>query len=437
MWTALQFAVLLLFIFVGARLGGLGIGLAGGAGVIVLGLMGLPVDPTTGIPWDVLGIIIAVIMCIAALQSAGGLDLLVKTTERLLRRNPKRITFYGPIVTYFMTVFCGTGHVAFSSLPVIAEVAKETGVRPSRPLSISVVASQVAISASPISAAMIAMTAAVEPLGVEYLQVLLVAIPTTFIGCLVGALVASRLGVELEDDPVYQERKAAGLVKLRGEGQYDIKPGAKASLWVFGIALILVMVYAFAISDSVALITDPPLARNAAIMTFMMAAGLIIVLFCGGKVAEMSNQSTFKGGMSAASCILGVAWLGNTFVNGHIDEIKAIGGDVIGQYPWLLAVVLFFASALLYSQGATTATLMPVAAQIGVAASTMVAAFPAVTGLYLLPTYPTTVAAVELDDTGSTRIGKWVFNHPFIIPGIVTVVVAVSLGFLLAPLILG
>ncbi|MEJ5927894.1 anaerobic C4-dicarboxylate transporter [Corynebacterium sp. H128] len=435
MMIALQFAVVLFFILIGARYGSLGIGLAGGAGVIVLGLLGLKVDPATGIPWSVLGIIMSVIMCISAMEAAGGLDYLVSITEKLLRKNPKRITFYGPIVTYLMTLFCGTGHVAFSSLPVIAEVAKEMNIRPSRPLSISVVASQVAISASPLSAAMIAMLAATEPLGVDYLQILAVAIPTTFIGCMVGALVASKLGCELEDDPVYQERKAAGLIKMRGEGTYDIKPGAKLSVAIFGITLAIVMVYATIISDSVGLIEKPPLGRDAAIMTFMMAGGLAIVALTKVKPAAMSTMSTFKGGMSAASCILGVAWLGNTFVNGHIEQIKSVGSSVVSDQPWLLSVVLFFASALLYSQAACTATLMPLAQQIGVAATTMLASFPAVTGLYLLPTYPTTVAAVELDDTGSTRIGKYVFNHPFVLPGITSVVVAVLLGFLLAPLV--
>ncbi|MDY5588596.1 MAG: anaerobic C4-dicarboxylate transporter, partial [Arcanobacterium sp.] len=424
---AFQFLIVLIFIFIGARFGSLGIGLAGGAGVAVLALTGLKVDYATGIPWEVLGIIVAVIMCISTMQTAGGLDYLVMVTERLLRKNPKRITFYGPIVTFFMTVFCGTGHVAFSSLPVIAEVAKETGVRPSRPLSISVVASQVAIAASPISAAMIAMTAVVEPLGVSYVKLLAVMIPITFIGCMVGALVASKLGVELEDDPVYQERKKAGLVKLHGEGVYNIKPRAKVSVWIFGIALLLVIVYALAISKSIHLIPGDFLPRSSAIMTFMMLAGLIIAVVCKVDTSQISSQSTFRGGMSAAACILGVAWLGNTFVNSYTDEIKAVGGSVVTAAPWLLAVVLFFASALLYSQGATTATLMPVAAALGVSAGTMVASFAAVTGLYLLPTYPTTVAAVEIDDTGSTRIGKYVFNHPFIIPGVVSVSVAVVL----------
>ncbi|MGO1592633.1 MAG: anaerobic C4-dicarboxylate transporter [Ancrocorticia sp.] len=431
----IQFAVVLLFIFIGARIGSIGIGFAGGAGIIVLGLLGLPVDPEKGIPWDVLGIIMAVIACVATMQAAGGLDYLVQVTERALRKNPKRITFYAPIVTYLMTLLCGTGHVAFSSLPVIAEVAKEQGIRPSRPLSISVVASQVAIAASPISAATIAMASAVEPAGVDYIKVLIVCIPTTFIGCMVGALVASRMGKPLEEDPVYQERKRLGLIQKRDLEQVEITKSAKTSVGIFLVAVLIVMVYATLSSDMIPIMQNPPYPRNAAIMIVMLAAALVMVFVCKPEVPAISSQATFKGGMSAATCILGVAWLGNTFVEGHLQEIEDVGASVLGSAPWLLAVVLFFASALLYSQGATAATLMPVAQTMGVSGAVMVASFPAVTGLYLLPTYPTTVAAIEMDDTGSTRIGKFVFNHPFLLPGVVSVVVAVGLGFLLAPII--
>lgn len=430
MIMAFQFIIVLLFIFIGVRMGSLGIGLAGGAGVAVLALTGMKVDPTTGIPWDVIGIIMAVIMCIAAMQAAGGLDFLVMVTEKLLRKHPKRITFLGPVVTFFMTVFCGTGHVAFSSLPVIAEVAKETGIRPSKPLSISAVASQIGITASPISAAMIAMAAFVEPMGVSYLQLVATMIPTTFIGCMVGAVVANFQGKPLEEDPVYQERKAAGLITMHGEGEYDIKPRAKASVAIFGTAILIVIVYALLISDSIKLIPGDYLPRNAAIMTIMMLAGTIILLMSRTSAAEVATQSTFRSGMSASCCILGVAWLGNTFVNGYTDQIKALGGGIIEQYPWLLAVVLFFASALLYSQGATTAAMMPVAIAMNAGVGTMVASFAAVSGLFLLPTYPTTVAAVEMDDTGSTRIGKYVFNHPFLLPGVVSIAVSVLLGFI-------
>ncbi|MEU2199293.1 anaerobic C4-dicarboxylate transporter [Isoptericola sp. NPDC019482] len=431
-----QFAVVLVFVFIGARLGGIGIGLAGGAGVIVLGLLGLEVDPATGVPWDVLGIIMCVIAAIAAMQAAGGLDYLVAKTEVLLRARPRSITFLAPLVTYVMTVFSGTGQVAFSTLPVIAEVAKESNVRPSRPLSIAVVASQMAIAASPISAAVVAMAAVVEPLGVDYLTLLTVAGVSTLVGCMVGAVVASRQGVELQDDPVYQERLAKGLVKRRERAEFVAKPRALLSLIIFAAALLVVVLYSTAVSDSVGLIEDPTITRSGAIMTFMLLAGLLIALLCQIDVGTVITQQTFRSGMSAAVCIIGVAWLGNTFVQGHTAEIEELGGDIIQRYPWMLAVVLLLASALLYSQAATTIALMPVAAGMGVAATTMVASFPAVTGLFLLPTYTTVVAAIELDDTGTTRIGKYLFNHSFMVPGLVAVASAVAIGFGLAPLLI-
>ncbi|MFE7406568.1 anaerobic C4-dicarboxylate transporter [Isoptericola sp. NPDC057559] len=431
-----QFVVVLVFVFIGARIGGIGIGLAGGAGVIVLGLLGLEVDPATGVPWDVLGIIMCVIAAIAAMQAAGGLDYLVAKTEVLLRARPRNITFLAPLVTYFMTVFAGTGQVAFSTLPVIAEVAKESNVRPSRPLSIAVVASQMAIAASPISAAVVAMAAVVEPLGVDYITLLTVAGVSTLVGCMVGAVVASRQGVELQDDPVYQERLAKGLVKRRERTEFVAKPRALLSLVIFAAALLVVVLYSTAVSDSVGLIRDPTITRSGAIMTFMLLAGLLIAVFCKIDVSTVITQQTFRSGMSAAVCIIGVAWLGNTFVQGHTAEIEELGGDLIRQYPWMLAVVLLLASALLYSQAATTIALMPVAAGMGVAATTMVASFPAVTGLFLLPTYTTVVAAIELDDTGTTRIGKYLFNHSFMVPGLVAVGTAVALGFGIAPLLI-
>ena len=429
---ALQLAVVLVFILIGARLGGLGIAFAGASGVIVLGLLGCRVNPTTGIPWDVLGIIIAVISAVAAMQTAGGMDLLVKVSERLLRRHPRRITFYAPIITYVMTFLCGTGNVAFATLPVIAEVAKEGHVRPSRPLSISVVASQIAICASPISAATVAMSAIVEPRGVSYTKMVAFVTLVTFVGSMVGALFASRQGVELDDDPVYKKRLAEGLVSSTSVTEYEIKPYARRSLIIFGVSLVVVMVYATAVTG----MSNPPLPRTAAIMCVMMTAALMTKLLCHIDLTCVSDQSTFKGGMSAALCILGVAWLGNTFVSANLGALQQFGQSVIQQYPWLLSVVLFFGAALLYSQGATTVTFMPVAAAMNVSVGAMVASFPAVSGLFVLPTYPTVVAAIEMDDTGTTRIGKFVLNHPFLLPGIITIAAAVALGFALAPLML-
>jgi len=426
---AVELFIVLLFIFLGARIGGIGIGFAGGAGVIALSLiLGVPTSQSF-IPIDVILIIMSVITAIAAMQVAGGMDWLVQIAENFLRKHPERITFYAPIVTFLMTLMAGTGHTAFSTLPVIAEVAKGQGVRPSRPLSIAVVASQIAITASPISAAVVAFSAMLAPFGVDYLTLLMVCIPTTFIACMVGAVVANYMGSELKDDPVYQERLEKGLIKLATDEKREILPTAKKATYIFLAAIGFVVCYAAAISSSVGLIENPALGRNEAIMSVMLAAAAAIVMFTKIDAAKISSAPTFRSGMTACVCVLGVAWLGSTFVNAHVAEIKDVAGALLADYPWMLALVLFFASMLLYSQGATTVALMPAALAIGVAPLTAVASFAAVSALFVLPTYPTLLAAVEMDDTGSTRIGNLVFNHPFFIPGVVTISTAVALGF--------
>ncbi|WP_394249145.1 anaerobic C4-dicarboxylate transporter [Vibrio profundi] len=427
--VAVELFVVLLFIFLGARIGGIGIGFAGGAGVIALSLLlGVPTSQAF-IPVDVILIIMSVITAIAAMQVAGGMDWLVQIAENFLRKHPERITFYAPVVTFLMTLMAGTGHTAFSTLPVIAEVAKGQGVRPSRPLSIAVVASQIAITASPISAAVVAFAAMLAPFGVDYLTLLAVCIPTTFIACMVGAFVANFMGSELKDDPIYQERLEKGLIKLSTERQREILPTAKKATFIFLAAIGFVVCYAAAISSSVGLIENPALGRNEAIMSVMLAAAAGIVLFTKIDASKIASAPTFRSGMTACVCVLGVAWLGSTFVNAHVDGIKDVAGALLSDYPWMLALVLFFASMLLYSQGATTVALMPAALAIGVAPLTAVASFAAVSALFVLPTYPTLLAAVEMDDTGSTRIGSYVFNHPFFIPGVVTISTAVALGF--------
>ena len=430
----LEVIVVLAAIYFGARLGSIGIGYAGGLGVLVLTLgMGLKLG---SIPIDVILIIMSVIAAIGAMQVAGGLDYMVSIAEKILRKNPKQITFLAPVVTYIMTFFAGTGHTAFSTLPVIAEVAKEQGIRPSRPLSIAVVASQIAITASPISAAVVFLSGALEKYNVGYLELLAVCIPSSFLACMVAAFVSNFLGKDLKDDEVYQERLAKGLVKMRGATKLEVKPGAKLSVVIFLVAILAVVTYATLISGKVGIIKNPVVTRDAAIMLFMLTAATFITFFSKIDSAQVLNSSTFKSGMSACICVLGVAWLGDTFVANHINEIKAYAGDLLNVYPWLLAVVLFFASTLLYSQAATTKALIPSALLLGVSPLTIVASFAAVSALFVLPTYPTLIAAVEMDDTGSTRIGKFVFNHPFIIPGVVAIALSVAFAFVIGGMIL-
>lgn len=429
-------AIVLIAIFLGARLGSIAIGFAGGLGVLALAMTGVPVT-REDVPFDVIAIIMCVIAAIAAMQRAGGMDYLVHLAERMLRKNPKHVTYLAPIVTWLMTVFAGTGHTAFSTLPVIVEVAKEGGVRPSRPLSVAVVASQMAIVASPISAAVVLLASLLEPMGVGYLKVLAVLIPATFLAIFPAAWVANRAGAELVDDVVYRQRKEAGLVREPvGQSNFKPAPGAKTSVVVFLIAILVVMIWATITSEQVGLITEPTLPRNEAIMTVMLLAATFIVLLTKIPADDVLNTQVFKSGMSASICVLGVAWLGTTLINHYIDDIQSISGDIIAARPWLLAVVLFFAAALLYSQASTTKALMPAALALGVSPLTAIAAFPAVSALFVLPTYPTLLAAVEMDDTGSTRIGKAVFNHPFLIPGVTSIAVSVLLSYALGAVII-
>ncbi|WP_066525568.1 anaerobic C4-dicarboxylate transporter [Corynebacterium bouchesdurhonense] len=429
MLLIVRLAILFGAIVLGARMGSVAIGFAGGLGVLLLGLTGVPVT-AEDIPFDVIGIIMCVIAAISAMQLAGGMDYLVRLAEQFLRRNPKRVTLYAPIVTWLMTVLAGTGHTAFSTLPVIVEVAKEGKVRPSRPLSVAVIASQMAIVASPISAAVVFMASILEPLGVGYLQLLAVMIPATFLAIFPTAWVANRMGRDLEEDPVYRERVRQGLVaKHEAPSAAATPPGARASVWVFLAAIVAVMIYATLISEQVGLIAEPTVPRNEAIMAIMLAAAACIILISRTAAAEVLNTQVFRSGMSACVCVLGVAWLGTTFINHYIEDIKTIAGGVLEAQPWLLAVVLFFAACLLYSQAATAKALMPAALAIGVSPLTAVAAFPAVSALFVLPTYPTLLAAVEMDDTGSTRIGKYVFDHPFLVPGVICITTAVLLGY--------
>ncbi|NHB92768.1 anaerobic C4-dicarboxylate transporter [Photorhabdus cinerea] len=431
---AVELIIVLLAIFLGARLGGIGIGFAGGLGVLVLSAIG--VKPGH-IPFDVISIIMAVIAAISAMQVAGGLDYLVQQTEKLLRKNPKYITILAPIVTYFLTLFAGTGNISLSALPVIAEVAKEQGIKPCRPLSTAVVAAQIGITASPISAAVVYMSSLMEGHGVSYIHLLMVLLPSTFAAIVLMSFIISWVfNSKLSDDPVYLKRLGENLVTLRGSKQIEIKPRAKASVLLFLSGVIGVVIYAIVNSPSIGLVEIPLMSTTSAILIIMLSVATITTMFCSVDTDAILNSSTFKAGMSACICILGVAWLGDTFVQANIDWIKDTAGGLIQSQPWLLAVIFFFCSALLYSQAATAKALMPMALALNVTPLTAIASFSAVSGLFILPTYPTLVAAVQMDDTGTTRIGRFVFNHPFFIPGTIGVALAVAFGFLFGSIIL-
>lgn len=436
-----QFAVVLIAIFLGVRLGGIGIGYVGGAGVLVLGFA-FGMKPGN-VPWDVILIIASVISAISAMQLAGGLDYLVKIAERILRANPKQINYLAPLVTYLLTLFAGTGHTAFSMIPVIVEVAKEQHIRPCVPLSIAVVASQIAITASPVSAAVIYMSGVLEPFGWSYPVLIGLWIVTTFAGCMVTAFIMTLIAnMDLDKDPVYLSRLAKGLVQAPTKEEKKLLPHAKLSVLIFLLGIIVIVLYASAISKAVGWVDPVVVPRDAAIWGFMFLIASLIAVFCKVDVSMIGKSSVFKSGMVACICVFGVAWLGDTFVSNHAGEIKEMAATSVAQIPALLAVVFFLASMLLYSQAATAKAITPaIIGALGITAANphdsymLVASFAAVSALFVLPTYPTLLGAVEMDYTGTTRIGKWVFNHAFFIPGILAIVISVAFGFLACSLV--
>ena len=346
-------------------------------------------------------------------------------------------------MTYVLTLFAGTGHTAFSMIPVIVEVAKEQHIRPCVPLSIAVVASQIAITASPVSAAVIYMSGVLEGFGWSYPMLLLIWISTTFVGCMITSFIMTMISnMDLDSDPVYKDRLAKGLIKAPAAGaQKELLPSAKLSVLIFLVGVICVVCYASAISPAVGLIKPVVVPRDAAIWCFMFIIASLITICCKIDVSKIGQSSVFQSGMIACICVFGVAWLGDTFVSNHSAEIKSLAAGTVSQYPALLAVVFFIAAMLLYSQAATAKAITPaIVAALGITAANpgdsymLVASFAAVSALFVLPTYPTLLGAVQMDYTGSTRIGKWVFNHAFFIPGVLAIVISCALGFLVVGL---
>lgn len=430
----LEFLVVLLSIFVGARLGGVGLGVMGGVGLTVLTFV-FHLQPTSP-PIDVMLMIVAVITAAGALQAAGGMDYLVQVAERMLRKNPSRITFMGPIVTYLFTLCAGTGHVAYSVLPVIAEVARESGVRPERPMSIAVIASQQAITASPISAATVALLGLISGYDIQLIDILIISIPATFLGCMIGAVFASRMGKDLDKDPEYLSRMEAGLVPPMNQQQEHQQVSKQAKLSVF-----LFLAAAFAV---VLLGTFPDLrpawdaggklermAMPVAIEIVMLTTAALIILLCKVNVDDVVKGNVFIAGVQAVVGIFGIAWMGDTFFAGNMDLLSGSIKSMVTSVPWLFAFALFLLSILLYSQAATVRALMPLGIALGIPAPFLIAMFPAVNGYFFIPNYGTIIAAINFDRTGTTRIGKYILNHSFMIPGLVSTASAVVIGFLL------
>lgn len=432
MW--LQLIVVLAAIVIGARLGGIGLGVMGGAGLALLCFV-FGLQPTAP-PIDVMLMIVAVISAASCMQAAGGLDYMVKLAERLLRKHPAWVTLLSPLVTYLFTFVAGTGHIAYSVLPVIAEVARETKIRPERPLGIAVIASQQAITASPISAATVALLGMLAGFDISLFDILKISVPATLIGVLVGAFCSMKVGKELLNDPEYQRRLKEGMIESRlaeTTVSFDLQK-ARISVGIFLLATFLIVLFGSVDALRPVFWADGklvPLDMPSIIEIIMLSTSALILIICRIDGIKAVQGSVFSAGMQAVIAIFGIAWMGDTFIAGNLSSLTSSIEGVVQSMPWLFGVALFVMSILLYSQAATIRAVLPLGIALGISPWMLIALFPAVNGYFFIPNYPTVVAAINFDRTGTTRIGKYILNHSFMMPGMVCTIVSIAVGLLL------
>jgi len=416
---AIEGLVVVGFIALGVRTGGIGLGLWGGVGTLVLVfLFGLdPGEP----PFDAMLIIVAVIAAAAAMQAAGGVDYMVLMASKALRARPKSINFVAPYVSYLLCILTGTSNTFYSIIPVINEVSYANKIRPERPLAGSTVASAMGITSSPVAAAMATILPLVEVYHYNLVDVLLITIPASIVGIFLMSLVMSRHGRDLEDDVEYQRRVEAGeVVQPPAAEDIVIQPYAKRSVAIFLGAVLVICLFGLfeGIRPTVASEDGgfEPLAVTPIIQMVMLTAAALIVLFAKVKAAAIPRMSIFTSGMVAMIALFGIAWMADTFIANNEDAIVGALGDLASKWPFMIAVAIFLVAALTTSQSAATRTMVPLGLALGIGAGYMIAMWTAVMGVLFLPANGTQIAAAEADTTGTTTLGKRVIDHSFQLP---------------------
>lgn len=433
LFILLQLAIVLAMIFIGAKVGGIGLGIYGMVGVFIL-VFFFGLKPGS-IPIDVMLIIVSVITASAALQAAGGLDYMVNKAAWFLRKHPSRITFFAPLVTWLFTHLAGTAHTCYALLPIISEIARKEKVRPERPISVATIAASLGCTGSPVSAATAAILSKelLGDKGIGMTEILMVTIPASVIAILVASLVQNYVGKPMEKDPEYQRRLSEGLLDAEEETASEMKaenPHAKWAVLAFLLGVILVVLFGI-IPELRPSIDGHPLDMSTTIEIIMMSIAALILLVGKADVREAMKGNVFASGMNAMVSIFGVAWMGSTFFMGHQEVIMGSVEGVFTTYPLLFAIPLFLFSIMLFSQAATVKTLFPVGLLMGVPPLVLLVLFPAVNGYFFLPNYPTEVAAIGFDRTGTTRVGKYVVNHSFQLSGWITTFVSIGVGYLI------
>ena len=438
--VVVQGLVVIAFIALGVRSGGIGLGLWGGVGTLVLVfLFGLdPGEP----PISAILIIIAVISAAAAMQAAGGIDYMVKIASNALRARPKALNFVAPYISYVLTILTGTSNTFFSIIPVINEVAYANKIRPERALASSTVANALGITSSPVAAAMATMLPLVEIYNYDLVDVMLITIPASLVGILAMSIVMSGYGKELDDDPEYQRRLAAGEVKPPAPAaEVVLLPFAKRSVAIFLTGVLAICLFGFfeGIRPTVAAEGGgvEPMSVTPLIQMIMLTAAALIVLLCHVSAGDIPGTQIFKSGMVAMIALFGIAWMADTFIANNEDAIVEALGSMAESWPFMIAVAIFLVAALTTSQSAATRTMVPLGLALGIGAGYMIAMWTAVVGVLLLPANGTQIAAAEADETGTTTLGKRVIDHSFQIPLQICWVVTALVGILIVWLFFG
>lgn len=471
-----QLAVVLTALWIGARYGSLALGAISGIGLAIL-VFGFQLKPGNP-PTDVIYIIIAAVTCAGMLQASGGMDWMIQIAERLLRKHPERITLLAPFTTFFLTMLVGTGHVVYTLMPIICDIALKKGIRPERPCGIASIASQIGITCSPIAAAVVAFsTISIENgFHVSNVQILLVTIPACVIGILAAVAFSWRRGLDLSRDPQFQARLNDPVQRayIYGGGattlDKKIAPESKRAVYIFLLALLFIVVISLAsmmgvnllpsytavqvVAGAPATVTLPggvvetakqlakagvvvagvteqvskPLAMNLVIQITMITAAALMIIFCKAKAKTAVSGAVWQNGMVAVVAIYGIAWMSDTFFSNYQQEIQLMLCDLVRSYPWTIALAFFFVSVLINSQGAVVVAMLPLAYSLGIDGWVLLGVMPSVYGYFFIPNYPSDIATVNFDRSGTTVIGKYLLNHSFMMPGLVHVVVASVAG---------
>ena len=440
----LQLLIVLAALYVGSRYGSLALGAISGIGlaILVLGFGMKPGNP----PTDVIYIIIAAVTCAGIMQAAGGMDWLIQIAEKLLRKHPEHITFLAPLCTFFLTVLVGTGHVVYTLMPIICDISLKKGIRPERPCGVASVASQVGITCSPIAAAVASFVIISNSNGfdINNLQVIAVTIPACLCGLMAAALCSYKRGKDLDKDPVFQERKANPKMYEYMYGETasvldkEVTKSAKISVYIFLGALLVITLYSFFQiigHDIRPTVNGKPIGMNIIIQIVMISAAAFMIIFAKANPRQAVIGNVWQSGMVAVIAIYGIAWLADTYFGNYLPQMQDSLEGIVSKYPWAISLVFFAVSVLVNSQGAVVVAMLPLAYSLGIPGPVLLGVLPSVYGYFFIPNYPSDIATVTFDRSGTTRIGKYLLNHSFMMPGLVSVITSTIVATLITKLI--